>query len=212
MEVKPNFVLKILPVFLLLYGCSVATGGEDHETRLNELMSIISSPDTQEFAMATNELAEMGNEAAPASESLANALSFPRRDSYTVGVALISIGENALSACPGLRIALSDERPEVRLYAAAALGAIRRGAEGAVPDLAGHLWDDDAWVRTAVSGALEEIVGLDFLPEVYELDTTKPGSVSADEPNGRLSSEARRWWLETGKGMEWSDQGYCELK
>jgi hypothetical protein len=132
MEVKPNFVLKILPVFLLLYGCSVATGGEDHETRLNELMIIISSPDTQEFAMATNELAEMGNEAAPASESLANALSFPRRDSYTAGVALISIGENALSACPGLRIALSDERPEVRLYAAAALGAIRRGAEGAV--------------------------------------------------------------------------------
>lgn len=212
MVVKHHFVLRILPLFLLLYGCSIDTKGEDHETGLKELMSIVSNPDAQEFAMATKELAEMGSEAAPASELLADALSFPRRDSYTAGIALISIGKNSLPACSGLRIALSDERSKVRIYAAAALGAIGKSAEGAVPDLANHLWDEDAWVRTAATGALEQIVRVDLLPNVYELDSTNPGSVSADEPNGRLSSEARRWWSETGKGMEWSDQGHCKLK
>lgn len=207
-----NFIglIQFLVLLLLLNSCDTSSGGKLQEARVEELMHIIATPDAPGFGLATKELAEMGSEAAPASELLATALSYNRRDSYMAGIALISIGPDAHLACSQLRKALNDERTTVRCFAAEALGAIGERAIAAVPDLAARLWDEDAWVRTAAAGAIEAITGEDLLADSYELNPSIPGSVSADDPEGRLSGAARTWWLESGEGMNWMSNGRCE--
>lgn len=202
-------VALLLIAALLAAGCGRVGLGGSRTRDIDELVAILRDPLSAEFPAAVNELAEMGPAASVASVDLAKALSYPRRDSYLAGVALVRIGPAAGEAIPILVATLEDEREEVRRFAAASLGSIGASASCAVPALADHLWDSEPWVRTAAAGAIEAISGWDLLPPTYELRVTHPGSVAADEPEGSLTSAAREWWTSTGKLLAWPTLSEC---
>jgi len=63
------------------------------------------------------------------------------------------------SAIPGLRKALKDNAPDVRMEAAMALGKIGANAREALPDLVAVLGDPMYKVREAAANAMERIIG-----------------------------------------------------
>ncbi len=84
----------------------------------------------------------------------ANAQLHARQVDQAVVTLLGSIGT---SAVPALIRALDDANPEVRRWAASALGRIGPDADDAVPALTDALTDDDENVRKAASAALESV-------------------------------------------------------
>ena len=211
---KQGLILAILCTggILFLTDCNALRGPLATPESLEQLVEILKEPDSSRFSFATSQLAKMGSAAAPAAPILAQALRYPRRDSYMAGVALVAIGPAAGSAIPYLIEALEDNRPDIRRFAAFVLGTIGESSSCAVPKLAARLWDSEAWVRSAAAGALEAITGIDLVVETHELKPSHPGSVFADEPGGSITGKARTWWIEQGQHMDWSDAtGHCNL-
>ena len=162
------------------------------------------------FSAITEELANRGATASEAAPALSVALTYPRRDSYLAGFALIAMGPNAKSAIPTLVSELSHERSTVRRYAALSLGAIGRAAECAVPQLALLLWYQDSETRSAASISIDAIARIDLVDPEAKLDPQTPGVMPLDEPEGIVSGLAREWWLNTGENMKWPTEN-CEL-
>ncbi len=164
------------------------------------------SKESESFAFAASELAKRGPAAAPAAPVLAQALRYPRRDSYLAAQALAAIGPAAESAIPELLIALGDNRSEVRVCAVFVLGVIGKPSKEAVPLIAPLLWDSDLFVRSAAAGAMERITGLDLVEDPYDLDPARACSVFGDEPNGSITAKVRAWWVEEGQYSDWTEK------
>lgn len=160
------------------------------------------------FGAITEELANRGaSEAAP---TLSVALTYPRRDSYLAGFALMAIGPGAKSAIPVLVSELPHESSTVRRYAALSLGAIGQQAECAIPQLASLLWYSDSETRSAASISIDAITGIDLVDPEAKLDPHTPGVMPLDEPEGIVSGLAKQWWLNNGQNMNWPTEN-CEL-
>jgi hypothetical protein len=162
------------------------------------------------FGAITEELAKRGPSASEVAPALSVALTYPRRDSYLAGFALMAIGPNAKSAIPVLASELSHDRNTVRRYAALSLGTIGQAAECAVPQLASLLWYPDSETRSAAAVSIDAIIKSDLVDPEAKLDPQTPGVLPLDEPEGVLSGLAREWWLNTGQNINWPTMN-CEL-
>lgn len=201
----------VLPITLTvaivtaLGACAMTSTQSPSTDRIDELIEVIRDPASPELASAAMELSRMGVAADRAVVALAEALRYPRRDSYVAGQALVALGPASLPAIPNLIDALEDERPDVRRLAAAALGSIGPAAMCSVPQLATHMWESDPWVRTAAAGAIDAIAELRIIPPDIALDASNPGVVFADDPEGSLTQTVRDWWLTLGQSIDWED-------
>jgi HEAT repeat protein len=209
MKIEITLII-IYAMSLLMTSCnSSGTTPSTLETVAN-LIEILEDPQSPEFSHAVNELAKMGPSASSAAPILSLALTYPRRDSYIAGKVLIEMGPEAELAIPNLITALKDPRPEVRRYAALALGSIGRPAKCAIPEIAKRLWDPDPWVRSASAISIESIITIDLVADTYKASPASPGAVAADDPQGKISGQAQTWWSSTGQNMDWSDTfGRC---
>lgn len=203
-----------LIVVLILNGCSQQTAPEQDISNKSteELIRLLedqNDPDNL-FGAVTKELSKRGSSASDAAPALSVALTYPRRDSYLAGFALIAIGPNAKLAIPILTSELTHERNTVRRYAALSLGAIGQEAECAIPQLASLLWHTDSETRSAAAISIDAITGVDLVDPESKLDPQTPGVMPLDEPEGTVSGLAREWWLNDGQTMNWPI-GNCEL-
>lgn len=214
-----GIVVLLLLVLVVLGGLLRQGGVASSETRsgqmaslsTRQLIEILQDPSSPYFAFVTAELQRRGQTAAEAAPFLAQALQYPRRDSYSAGFALIAMGPAAREAIPGLLQALDHERSDVRTYAAFALGAIGEPAKCAVPKLAEKLWDSSPEVRATTALALAAISGQDLALREFRLDPSNPGAVLRDEPEGLVSEMARVWWQEQGQEVNWLEgENLCE--
>ena len=84
----------------------------------------------------------------------------------------------------------------------------------AVGNIGPLLWHSDAKVRAAAAFALEKITEQELVASPYEIEITPSfvaDSISADEPEGRITGTARQWWNEQGSKVEWhSSYGLCD--
>lgn len=150
----------------------------------------------------------LASESAPA---LAKAMAFNQRGSVIASRALIAMGSSAESSIPYLLQNLDSDREEVRRYSVFVLGILGKNANCAVPKISSLLWDKEPLVRSTSAGALTEITNIDLVEFDYlKLDPELPGSVNADDPEGKISKIAREWWLNTGQNQDWTNGG-CEL-
>ncbi len=148
----------------------------------------------------TEELAKRGPAASAAAPALSVALTYPRRNSYLAGFALIAMGPNAKSAIPTLVSELSHERTTIRRYAALSLGAIGQAAGCAVPQLVSLLWYSNSKSRSAAAVSIDAILGIDLVDPEAKLDSQTPGVLALDEPEGIVSGLAKEWWSIRVKG------------
>jgi HEAT repeat protein len=151
-------LILVIGVGLVIFACGTERA---QPMSVEQLVIILETPDSENFARATQELGEMGEKAAPASLVLAKAMQYPRRDSYAAAQALIKIGPAAKGAIPELIRALENERVEVRSDAAIVLGVIGEEARCAVPYLALLLWDDLPEISSSAARAIDNITELD---------------------------------------------------
>lgn len=201
---SPNWPFRLSVLLALtLPACSLVPTPSPTANRIDELIRIVRDPTSPDLASAADELSKLGASAARAVPSLAEALTYPRRDSIVAGQALVVLGQEALPGVSRLLVALGDDRPEVRRLALAVLGSIGPPARCAIPRLAPALWDPDPWVRTAAAAAMDAIAQLRLLSHEVSLDPSRPGVVFADEPEGTLTGGSRDWWLTEGKFLDW---------
>jgi hypothetical protein len=164
------------------------------------------------FSDIVDELERRGPSASETAPVLAKAMAFNGTGSVTASRALIAMGPSAKSAIPYLLQNLDNSRAEVRSYSVFVLGTIGEPSSCAIPELGPLLWDEDSVVRSTTAGALTEILRIELLEdELYKLDPSMPGSVFVDEPDGKISGMARKWWLKTGQNMKWTTEN-CELR
>jgi HEAT repeat protein len=177
-----------------------------------ELIQLLKDPNDPNnlFDAITVELGKRGASAEEATPALAVALTYPRRDSYMAGFALIKIGPDAKLAVPILASELNNERDTVRRYAALSLGAIGKPAICSVPELAKLLWHNNSETRAAAAIALDSITGINLVDPEDKLDPQTPGIMPIDKPEGVITGISREWWLNTGKKMVWPTEN-CEL-
>lgn len=212
---KKNWQSVVLWAILILNltGCEILHGPKPSPMSTystEQLIEILEDPASPKFGLATAELGRRVSEASRVAPVLAQALMYPRRDSYVAGVALVSMGAEAKPAIPQLLQAIQSDRADVRLYAAFVLGTIGEASECAVPELADLLWDSDPFVRSSAAGAIEAITGIDLVMINYEIDPEHPGSVGSDSPEGLITENARIWWLQEGQYLDWSSNIiYC---
>ena len=195
-----QLVMLLFSLSLFVVACQTTTATP---ISIDQLIIILKTPESKDFSKATKKLGEMGQEAASASLALAEAMQYPRHDSYMAAQALIKIGPDAKEAIPELLIALENERSEIRADAAIVLGVIGEAAQCAVPNLAQHLWDDAPEVSSSAARALDAITGVDLVEEVDKLAVST--SVIYDE-DGTISEKARYWWSDEGQNEDW-DRG-----
>jgi HEAT repeat protein len=162
----------------------------------------------EEIILELEKRGPLASEAAPA---LAKAMVFNQRGSVIASKALIAMGSSAESSIPYLLQNLDSDREEVRRYSVFALGILGEDASCAVPKISSLLWDKEPLVRSTSAGALTEITNIDLVEFDYlKLDPELPGSVNADDPEGKISKIAREWWLDTGKDTNWPTEN-CAL-
>jgi HEAT repeat protein len=157
------------------------------------------------------ELEKRGTLASEAAPALAKAMAFNQRGSVIASRALIAMGSSAESSIPYLLQNLDSDREEVRRYSVFVLGILGEHANCAVPKISSLLWDKEPLVRSTSAGALTAITNIDLVEFDYlKLDPELPGSVNADDPEGKISKIAREWWLNSGQNQDWTNGG-CEL-
>jgi HEAT repeat protein len=158
-----------------------------------------------------DELEKRGPSASEAAPALAKSMAYNERGSYQASDALIAMGPSAESAIPYLLQNLENDREVVRRHSLFVLGILGELASCAVPNIAALLWDEESFVRSTAAGALTEITDNELVEyEDLRLDPSLPGSVSADDPEGRITGMAREWWLETGQKMNWPKEN-CKV-
>jgi HEAT repeat protein len=191
----------------ILSGCSNQKLYEQNVSNKStkELIKMLEDQSDPEnlFGAITEELGKRGVDASDAAPALSVALTYPRRDSYLAGFALLALGPNAKSAIPILVSELTHERTTVRKYAALSLGAIGREAECAIPQLASLLWHPDSETRSAAAISIDAITEANLVDPDAKLDPQTPGIMALDEPEGIVSGLAKEWWLETGQDIYW---------
>ena len=117
-----------------------------------------------------------------------------------------------VKAMPLLLRLLKHDDPEVRVRAINALAYIGDAAHCAVPQIAAHLWDLTAYVRTGAATALDHITHVDLVSFYAKFERGENG-FSYDEPEGRISGKARDWWSSEGQYRNWSSENdYCEAQ
>ena len=188
-------------------GCSNQNLYEQHVSSKStkELIKLLEDQSDPEnlFGAITEELGKRGADASDAAPALSVALTYPRRDSYLAGFALMALGPNAKSAIPILTSELTHERTNVRKYAALSLGAIGYEAECAIPQLSLLLWFPDSETRSAAAIAIDAITKVNLVDLDAKLDPQNPGVMALDEPEGIVSGLAKEWWLEIGQDQNW---------
>jgi len=207
MKNKYKLALSIIMGYLILAGCIQRNAQQmDISAKsTEELIQLLEDPNDPNnlFAAITTELANRGSSASKSAPALAKALTYPRRDSYLAGFALIAIGPDAKSVIPILVSELSHERTTVRRYAALSLGSIGKPAECSIPQLATLLWHSDSDTRVAASIAIDAITGINLVDPEAKLDPKTIGVMPIDEPEGVLSDPAKEWWVTTGENLDW---------
>jgi hypothetical protein len=195
-------IITILGFFIIfLIGCMdfAETPSNDFSgLSTQELIVIIKDPEAPDFLTAVNELSRRGPEASEAAPDLAQALMYPRRDSFIVSDALAVMGTEGKAAIPYLLMALKNDRALVREKAVYNLGVIGKDAQCSVEEIALLLWDEDGFVRVSAAIALDKITGEEL---VYSY------SAGGDEFDGDkffFSKKARSWWEKTGTYYDWS--------
>ena len=201
-----------LSILILLQGCSSPPTLPPISERTNqELIQELkryeySSTEPPEYPIQEvfDELSERGASASETAPMLARMIAFDGSASVTASEPLVAMGPAAKPAIPYLLQNLSNPREDVKRYSIFVLGIVGPTASCAVPQIAEFLWDDDAFVRSAVAGALTKITQIELIEnEFCKLDPEGIGSVCADEPEGHITDLARDWWLNTGKNMVW---------
>ncbi len=177
-----------------------------------ELIQLLKDPNDPNnlFGSIVIELGKRGESAEEAAPALAVALTYPRRDSYLAGFALIEMGPSAKAAVPILFSELNDQRDTIRRYAALSLGAIGESAMCSVPELAELLWHNNSETRAAAAIALDSITGMNLVYPEDRLDPLSPGIMPIDKPEGIITGISREWWLNTGQNIVWPAEN-CEL-
>ncbi len=200
---------------ILMTGCTNSPDGQIENLKnlsTQEILETFSDFETAMLPEAAIVLVERPQDAHLSAPVLAQALQFPRRDSYEAGIALVQLGEAAFPAIPYLIPALTHDTPYVREYAAFAFGSIGQKSKCAIPAIAPLLWDDDSFVRAAAAGAIDSIMGLDLVNNYYQSDPATPRSIYPDSPEGFLTRDARKWWLGKGQEIDWlSNRSYCNM-
>ncbi len=114
-------------------------------------------------------------------------------------------------ATPDLVIRLKDEKNSVRSAAALALGAMKKEAECALPPLVELLSDEDPYVRGTAAAAIDSIafnsIGV-LVPSSATVDSLISWDAVTgvpDKPEGSMTTEAKRWWEDTGSLKNWGD-------
>jgi hypothetical protein len=168
-----------------------------------QLIQIIEDSESSLFWHATTELAKRGVDAAEAAPALARALSYPRRDSYMAGIALISMGAAAEPAIQYLIPALKNDYSEARAYAAFVLGAIGEESKCAIPEIASLLWDEDPTVRGSAVITLDALTNKNLVPYWNKLNPSRAYTITMDIPEGTITTDARTWWEQEGQFITW---------
>ena len=160
-----------------------------------------------QFPEVVQRLGAMGANAADAVDDLALAVSFPRKDAYLAGQALLKLGPDLTSlGLPILIDDLNDQKPAARIFALVLLGSTGRAGACSVGHIGPLLWDQDSSVRTAAALALENITGEDLIEVQYEVAITPSFMVDnlpQDTPDGTVVSKARGWWSDQGSKIDW---------
>lgn len=210
----PIIYITLIVGLIILSGCSNKNLPEQDISNKSteELIRLLEDQNDPGnlFGAITEELANRGASAAEAAPTLSLALTYPRRDSYLAGFALMAIGPSAKLAIPILVSELPHESSTVRRYAALSLGAIGQEAECAIPQLASLLWYSDSETRSAASISIDAITGIDLVDPEAKLDPKTPGVMPLDQPEGIVSELAKEWWLDKGQNMNWPKEN-CKL-
>lgn len=210
---KHSIIMILTLILIISSGCSSHSKPEDDVSNKSneELIRLLEdqSDPNNLFDAVTKELARRGPSAFEAAPALSIALTYPRRDSYLAGFALMAIGPDAKIAIPILVSELSHERSAVRRYSALTLGTIGQDAQCAIPLLASLLWHTDSETRAAAAISIDAITGIDLVDPENKIDPKTPGIMPLDEPEGIVSSSAREWWSTAGEDMTWPTKN-CE--
>jgi hypothetical protein len=172
-----------------------------------------------EFPEAVKQLSTIKN-AIDAAGDLAIAITYPRQDSYLAAQTLISLGSDITSTTIVTLFGnldssnLHNQKPDALIYSVIVLSSTGNRASCAVGNIGPLLWNPDARVRSAAALALERITEQDFVANQYEIEiipSFMANSISADEPEGRITGTARQWWSEQGSKVRWhSSYGFCD--
>jgi hypothetical protein len=206
------YLTLLFIVFLLLAGCDARHNRNEvpiSDMSLDQLITIIEDSNSPLFLPAIEEIIARGESASAAAPALAQALQFPRRDSYMAGIALISMGPKATAAIPYLISALGNEREVTRAYASFSLGSIGEAAQCAIPKIAPLMWDEDPTVRTSSANAIEKITNNNLVDPAYKLSSSHSNSIPQDIQEGNVTSSARAWWLNLGQYLDWATNEDC---
>lgn len=172
------------------------------------------SPAYAKFPEAVRQLSMRSN-AVDAAGDLAQAIGFPRQDSYLAAQTLIALGPDITgTTIVDLRWILHNQKPEARIYSSILLSTTGDRASCAVGDIGPLLWDSDPTVRSAAAFALEKITKQDLVASRYEIIVTPSflaNSIPADTPMGTVSGTAKKWWIEQGSKVNWHPvYGACD--
>lgn len=210
-----QLIINFVVVSILLTGCSKFDGISDIDfssMSTEQLILIIKDPESDLFWYATEELANRGDSAVEAAPALAQALGYPRRDSYMAGIALVSMGKSAEPAIPYLIPVLHNDQAIARASASLVLGVIGAASKCTIPEIAPLLWDQDPTVRGAAAITLDALTNKDFVPSWHKLGPSIITSIPQDYPEGALAMDARVWWEQEGQFMDWvGDSDDCDL-
>lgn len=232
---KIKIISTVSLVVFLLVSCAPADKMTSTETTIpttptltiDDIRAIIyaSNPDSPQydpdsatyaaFPEGIKQLSTMSN-AVDAAGDLAQAINFPRQDSYLAAQALLTLGPDiTLTTIVTLYNNLdSSQNPETLIYSTILLSSTGSEASCAVGNIGPLLWHTDSKVRTAAAFALEKITGQDLVASPYELEispTFLANSITADEPEGSVVAIARQWWDDKGSNVNWhSSYGMCD--
>lgn len=134
--------------------------GEDAAAAVPALARALSDDDPKVRYRAAKSLAKLDDAAAPAIESLAQALADQENEDrmrYYVAKSIYKLGDRRVEAIHQLIGALHDKHADVRCYAAKALGKIGQPAETAMPALRKLSQSGEAQLREAATSAIEKI-------------------------------------------------------
>jgi hypothetical protein len=209
---------RLISIFLaaifLLSSCSKFDVLSDIDTTsmsTEQLILIIQDPESDLFVYATEELARRGANAAEAAPALAQALAYPRHDSYSAGLALLSMGPAAELAIPYLIPVLKNDQATARAHATFALGTIGEASKCAIPEIAPLLWDEDPTARGSAAVTLDALTNQDLVPYWHKIDPTSH-SIVQDLPEGKITKVARMWWEQEGQFSDWVEASdNCDL-
>jgi hypothetical protein len=201
-----KLISNLVIALCLLSSCTIFDGSSEIDLSTmstDQLIQIIEDPESDLFWYATTELGHRGVNAVEASPALARALGYQRRDCDEAGRALISMGAEAKSAIPYLIPVLHDDQAISRAYASLVLGYFGEESKCAIPEIALLLWDVDPTVRGSAAITLDALTGENLVPSWDKLGPSTMNSISQDTPEGTFTKDARTWWEQEGKLVDW---------